>query len=103
MLLPFQGQSEVVGVLRVDRIARAGPGGGLGTSSVVFEAARVLLNPGSVGQPRDGDPRASYLILEPETGTATWYRAAYDIAAVGAAMRAAGLPVHLADRLRHGL
>lgn len=86
-----------------DRIGRVGPDGGSTASSVAFEGSRVLLNPGSVGQPRDGDPRASYLILEPESGTATWYRAAYDVAAVGAAMRAAGLPIRLAERLRHGL
>ena len=49
---------------------------------------RAFLNPGSVGQPRDGDPRASYLVLDPEAGTATWHRVAYDIEAVAAAMRA---------------
>jgi predicted phosphodiesterase len=64
---------------------------------------RFLLNPGSVGQPRDGDPRASYLILDPDAATATWHRAAYDIAEVQAAMRAAGLPERLAARLRVGL
>ena len=62
----------------------------------------MLLNPGSVGQPRDGDPRASYLVLDTEAGTATWGRVAYDFEAVGNAMRALGLPERLADRLRHG-
>jgi diadenosine tetraphosphatase ApaH/serine/threonine PP2A family protein phosphatase len=64
---------------------------------------RLLLNPGSVGQPRDGDPRASYLILDTDAATATWQRVAYDVAAVGAAMRSAGLPARLAERLRYGL
>ena len=63
---------------------------------------RALLNPGSVGQPRDGDPAASYLILDPEAGIVTWHRVAYDIASVQAAMTRAGLPQRLADRLSHG-
>ena len=71
-------------------------------NSVDLSAGRMLLNPGSVGQPRDGDPRASYLVLDTEAGTATWGRVAYDFEAVGNAMRALGLPERLADRLRHG-
>ena len=85
-----------------NRIGRVGPGGG-SREAVSLEQGRLLLNPGSVGQPRDGDPRASYLILDMDVHTATWQRVAYDVAAVGAAMRAAGLPAHLSDRLRHGL
>ena len=61
-----------------------------------------LVNPGSVGQPRDGDPDASYLVLDPDTATVTWHRVAYDIPAVQAAIRAAGLPGRLADRLAFG-
>jgi diadenosine tetraphosphatase ApaH/serine/threonine PP2A family protein phosphatase len=64
---------------------------------------RALINPGSVGQPRDGDPAASYLILDPERGQLQWHRVTYDIAAVQAAMRAAGLPPGLAARLSVGL
>lgn len=67
-----------------------------------LEGRRALLNPGSVGQPRDGLPTASYAILEPETGTLTWHRVAYDIAAVQSAMHAVGLPARLADRLAMG-
>lgn len=62
----------------------------------------LLLNPGSVGQPRDGDPRAAYLLLDLDAGRATWHRVAYDIPAVQAAMRSAGLPARLADRLAFG-
>ena len=51
-----------------------------------------LLNPGSVGQPRDGDPRAAYLTVELETGAVRWRRVDYDIAAAQQAIRAAGLP-----------
>jgi predicted phosphodiesterase len=85
-----------------DRIRRVGPDGGSGDSTVGLDHGRLLLNPGSVGQPRDGDPRASYLILDTDAGTATWGRTAYDVDAVGVAMRAAGLPARLIERLRHG-
>jgi diadenosine tetraphosphatase ApaH/serine/threonine PP2A family protein phosphatase len=61
-----------------------------------------LLNPGSVGQPRDGDPRAAWLELDLEGPAATFHRVDYDIEAAGAAIRAAGLPEGLADRLRYG-
>src|SRR4051812_29203094 len=61
-----------------------------------------ILNPGSVGQPRDGDPRAAYLLLDLDRWSATWQRVDYDIAAAQAAIRAAGLPDSLADRLEYG-
>jgi diadenosine tetraphosphatase ApaH/serine/threonine PP2A family protein phosphatase len=63
----------------------------------------VLLNPGSVGQPRDGDPAASWLELDTEARTARWHRVPYDVASVQDAIRAAGLPNRLADRLAFGL
>lgn len=63
---------------------------------------RILANPGSVGQPRDGDPRAAYAILDTTAGTLTARRVAYDIAAVQARMRAAGLPERLVTRLASG-
>jgi diadenosine tetraphosphatase ApaH/serine/threonine PP2A family protein phosphatase len=65
-------------------------------------AGRRLVNPGSVGQPRDGDPRASYLLFEPEAGTFTFHRVAYDIEAVQTKILAAGLPHRLAARLAYG-
>jgi diadenosine tetraphosphatase ApaH/serine/threonine PP2A family protein phosphatase len=61
-----------------------------------------LLNPGSVGQPRDGDPRAAWLELDTEAWTARWHRVDYDIDAAATAIRAAGLPPALADRLEVG-
>jgi diadenosine tetraphosphatase ApaH/serine/threonine PP2A family protein phosphatase len=63
---------------------------------------RVLLNPGSVGQPRDGDPRAAYLVLDLEKKTAMFHRVEYDIDRTQTEMRAAGLPEALAARLAHG-
>jgi predicted phosphodiesterase len=61
-----------------------------------------LLNPGSVGQPRDGDPRASWMLLDLDARTAQWRRVDYDIGGAQAAIRAARLPDSLADRLGYG-
>ena len=74
-------------------------------SSIGLDQRRLLVNPGSVGQPRDGDPRASAVILQldDETVTATWHRVAYDIAATQARMRRFGLPGRLVERLDYGL
>ncbi len=63
---------------------------------------RVLINPGSVGQPRDGDPRASFAIVDPEAGTCSIRRVPYDISAAQEKIRRAGLPAILADRLAVG-
>jgi predicted phosphodiesterase len=79
------------------RIVEPANGGSLDLGS-----DRGLINPGSVGQPRDGDPDASYLILDPDAGTLTWHRVPYDVATVQDAIRAAGLPGRLADRLAFG-
>lgn len=86
-----------------DRAGRLGPERGWAEASARLGNGRLLLNPGSVGQPRDGDPRASYLILDTDVGTASWHRVRYDIDAVGSAMRAAGLPRRLSERLLYGL
>jgi diadenosine tetraphosphatase ApaH/serine/threonine PP2A family protein phosphatase len=61
-----------------------------------------LLNPGSVGQPRDGDPRASWLLLDLDEESASFERSDYDIAGAAAAIRAARLPDSLAERLEYG-
>ena len=61
-----------------------------------------LLNPGSVGQPRDGDPRAAWLMLDLDRRRARWHRVEYDIAGAAAAIRAARLPDSLAERLGYG-
>ena len=62
-----------------------------------------LVNPGSVGQPRDGDPRAAYAFYWPEERAVEYHRADYDIDRAAAKIRAAGLPDFLADRLFEGL
>jgi len=61
-----------------------------------------LLNPGSVGQPRDGDPRAAWLLLDLDGWRARWRRVEYDVAGAAAAIRAARLPDSLAERLGYG-
>lgn len=81
-------------------LATMSPGAG---SVLELGDRRGLLNPGSVGQPRDGIPAASWLVLDTATATATWGRTAYDVAAVQAAMEALRLPPRLIERLAHGL
>jgi diadenosine tetraphosphatase ApaH/serine/threonine PP2A family protein phosphatase len=61
-----------------------------------------LINPGSVGQPRDGDPRAAWLELDTSAWRATFRRTEYDIDGAAAAIRAARLPASLAERLAYG-
>jgi diadenosine tetraphosphatase ApaH/serine/threonine PP2A family protein phosphatase len=76
-------------------IARAG-------KEVELDGSRWLLNPGSVGQPRDGDHRAAYLTVDLETGEAGWRRVDYDVRAAQQAIRDAGLPLRLGARLAEG-
>ena len=66
-------------------------------------ARRWLLNPGSVGQPRDGDPRAAWLLVDDAAGRATFRRVPYPVAETQAAIRKLGLPDVLASRLAHGI
>jgi diadenosine tetraphosphatase ApaH/serine/threonine PP2A family protein phosphatase len=68
-----------------------------------LDERRLLANPGSVGQPRDGDPRASFLWLDLGRAIITWTRVVYDIATAAARIRAAGLPDRLAARLSLGV
>jgi len=81
-----------------------GVAGGLAAAGTEAEigGGRALLNPGSVGQPRDGDPRAAYLLLDLDSGRASFRRVAYDVERTQREMRAAGLPELLAARLELG-
>jgi predicted phosphodiesterase len=69
---------------------------------IKLDDRRLILNPGSVGQPRDGDPRSSYMLIDTGAGLATWHRVEYDVFATQAAILAAGLPARLAQRLSSG-
>lgn len=65
-------------------------------------AKRYLINPGSVGQPRDGDPRASFLVYDDRDRRVTFHRVAYNIRACQDKIIRAGLPPQLAERLDWG-
>jgi diadenosine tetraphosphatase ApaH/serine/threonine PP2A family protein phosphatase len=69
---------------------------------VLQRERRYLINPGSVGQPRDGDPRAAFGILDMDEGTLGLHRVAYDIEGAQEAILQAGLPEPLARRLSLG-
>jgi predicted phosphodiesterase len=64
---------------------------------------KQLLNPGSVGQPRDRDPRAAWLLIDTEVASARFMRSEYPIERAQADIRAAGLPTRLAERLSRGI
>jgi diadenosine tetraphosphatase ApaH/serine/threonine PP2A family protein phosphatase len=71
-------------------------------ATLQLDERRAILNPGSVGQPRDGDPAASYAILDRSNLRITWRRVDYDIGATQRAILDAGLPARLARRLSFG-
>jgi diadenosine tetraphosphatase ApaH/serine/threonine PP2A family protein phosphatase len=70
---------------------------------VALGESRLIVNPGSIGQPRDEDPRAAYLILDSDAATLTWYRTPYPVELTQARILAAELPARLAKRLAVGL
>jgi diadenosine tetraphosphatase ApaH/serine/threonine PP2A family protein phosphatase len=72
-------------------------------AALTLDERRCILNPGSVGQPRDGDPRAGAMTIDTGSGTVTWLRFDYDIKATQDDMRALPLPGRLADRLALGI
>jgi diadenosine tetraphosphatase ApaH/serine/threonine PP2A family protein phosphatase len=74
-----------------------------GGAEIDVAEGRFILNPGSVGQPRDGDPRAAYLVLDLDARRALHRRVAYPIERTQEEIRERGLPEALADRLAHGL
>jgi diadenosine tetraphosphatase ApaH/serine/threonine PP2A family protein phosphatase len=69
----------------------------------LLRPGRRLLNPGSVGQPRDGDSRAAWLLLDLDGGLATHQRVEYEVARTQEEIHERGLPDGLAQRLAHGL
>jgi diadenosine tetraphosphatase ApaH/serine/threonine PP2A family protein phosphatase len=95
------GHSHVPLALHLDG---AEVGGGLAKAGteVDLSSGRWLLNPGSVGQPRDGDPRAAYLRLNLDSRRAEFVRVEYAIGQTQAEMHEQGLPPALAERLAYG-
>lgn len=106
----FEGPFCLVGHTHVPSIFARLPDGEVQAHRIVGDAElslkrpgwRFILNPGSVGQPRDDDPRASCLLIDTERGTAGWRRVEYNIAETQSQMRRAKLPARLAERLAHG-
>ena len=94
------GHSHVPFVCRLEngvpafRLATTGP--------VEVGDGQAIVNPGSVGQPRDGDPRASYAVYDSDAGTITHHRVEYDIPATQRKMHERGLSEYLAERLTYG-
>lgn len=106
----FEGPFCLVGHTHVPSIFSRNPDGAVEMHRIVGEAEvalarpgwRFILNPGSVGQPRDDDPRAACLVIDTDRGTASWRRIAYDIALTQQQMRQAKLPARLVERLERG-
>jgi predicted phosphodiesterase len=69
---------------------------------IALDAGRALINPGSAGQPRDGNPDASYLLFDTSSGVAEFRRVRYDVALTQRLMRKEGLPRWLIERLAIG-
>lgn len=89
LLYGYSGEDFVAGLAPAD-------------TEISFAGGPFLLNPGSVGQPRDGDPRAAYLLLDLDSEHATWKRVQYDIAATQRSIAEVGLPRRLGTRLSSG-
>jgi diadenosine tetraphosphatase ApaH/serine/threonine PP2A family protein phosphatase len=104
----FQSQFCLVGHSHVPLVFKYDEGACLlsdfpADSVLTLAEERLIINPGGVGQPRDGDPRASYAIYDSEAGTIYHYRVTYDIGATQSRMMEYGLPRCLAVRLSHGM
>jgi predicted phosphodiesterase len=98
--LVLVGHSHVALALTLD--GKKVSGGAAPGGSEAELTGRWLLNPGSVGQPRDGDPRAAWLLLDLERRFAAFHRVAYPIEKTQSEMRERGLPRPLAARLERG-
>jgi predicted phosphodiesterase len=104
--LAFFGHTHVQGGFiwnhsRVETIPRTSSRNDRQTMEIDEDCA-YLVNPGSVGQPRDGDPRAAYCLYDTGASMITYFRVPYDVAEAQRKIRRAGLPDVLADRLRIG-
>jgi diadenosine tetraphosphatase ApaH/serine/threonine PP2A family protein phosphatase len=101
--LVLVGHSHVPLAVAVANGALAGGLAPEGTDAELAPDARLLLNPGSVGQPRDGDPRAAWLLLDFEGRRASFRRVPYPVERTQEEIRERGLPDALAERLARGV
>lgn len=102
--LCFYGHTHFAVAFRLagDSLDIVGPSGNGETALMVNGGAKYLVNPGSVGQPRDGDPRAAYAIYDTDEQRVDLIRLAYPLEITQAKMHRAGLPEPLARRLALG-
>jgi len=107
--LTFFGHSHIQGGFFLNREhggelhTQIGLGNSLETSELQLDPnARYLLNPGSVGQPRDGDWRAGFALFDNDAHSVTFYRIPYDVKSAQRRIREAALPERLASRLAIG-
>jgi diadenosine tetraphosphatase ApaH/serine/threonine PP2A family protein phosphatase len=101
--LVLVGHSHVALELVDDGTGLRGHGVAAAGTTLELSGPRRLLNPGSVGQPRDGDPRSGWLEIDIEAGRASFRRIEYPVERTQAEMRERGLPELLAERLAHGV
>jgi predicted phosphodiesterase len=94
----FFGHTHVPVAFMRDSVVR----GGTYSKFKIEPGRKYFINVGSVGQPRDGNSKAAYVIYDLDEGLIELRRLDYDIATTQAKIRAAGLPERLADRLAHG-
>jgi len=97
------GHSHVPLIFEYDEVGACSLNESPAATTLTLAKNRLIINPGGVGQPRDGDPRASYAIYDSETRTVTHNRVPYDIGLTQARMTKYRLPVHLVARLSYGV
>jgi predicted phosphodiesterase len=98
----FVGHTHVPLVFTQDRQGQVVASAPRDRTLLKLGADRLILNPGSVGQPRDGDPRAAYAVVDSDNMTVELHRVEYDVAETQRRMRAAGSSEWLVQRLQHG-
>ncbi|HEX6200874.1 MAG TPA: metallophosphoesterase family protein [Thermoanaerobaculia bacterium] len=102
--LTFFGHTHVTSVFSLEgRTVRVRQLTGAGGELEIVPGNRYLVNPGSIGQPRDGDPRASYMTYDSDRRRVRWHRLDYPVERAQSRIRKAGLPDVLADRLAAGV
>ena len=105
----FETTHCLVGHTHIPLVFRERRGGGVETAiaradaTMTTRGSRLIANPGSVGQPRDGDPRASAMVVDTDAKTLAWHRVEYPIKQTQRLMAQRGLPPRLAARLQYGM
>ena len=98
----FQGGFVLRNSGRVEQVRLHWPPGVVSAKLVLATNARYLINPGSIGQPRDGDPRAAFAVYDDDEHTVEYWRVPYDVAVTQERMRKVSLPTPLVERLAAG-